>query len=75
MCLGTIGKIIKIENSNATLDVNGVSINVSLGLLKDPKIGELVMVHAGCAIQKMNQAEADEFDELAAEIVEVMKKR
>ena len=75
MCLGTIGRIIKIENSNATLDVNGVYINVSLGLLKEPRIGDLVMVHAGCAIQKMDQAEADEFNQLAAEIVEVMKKK
>lgn len=75
MCLGTIGKIAKIDDYIATLDVNGVSIKVSLGLLKDVQIGDLVMVHAGCAIQKMDQTEADELDKLALEISEVMRKK
>jgi len=73
MCLGTIGKVISIDGTNATLDVNGINVNVSLGLLNDVQIGDLLMCHAGCAIQKMDQDEADEFNQLAEEITSVMR--
>ncbi|MEI6601903.1 MAG: HypC/HybG/HupF family hydrogenase formation chaperone [Clostridia bacterium] len=75
MCLGTIGRVICINGREATLDVDGVEVNVELGLLSDIEIGDLVMVHAGCAIQKMDQDEADEFNQLAEEITSVMRNR
>ncbi len=73
MCLGTIGKVISIDGTDATLDVNGINVNVTLGLLSDVQVGDLVMCHAGCAIQKMDQDEADEFNQLAEEITSVMR--
>ena len=75
MCLGTIGKIIEINDTIATLDVQGVSIRVSVALLKDVQLGDMVMVHAGCAIAKVDQEEADEFEKLSAEISEAMKQK
>jgi len=73
MCLGSVGKVISIDGTNATLDVNGVNVKVTLGLLADIKIGDFVLCHAGCAIQKMDQDEADEFNQLAEEISSVMR--
>ena len=44
----------------ATIDVDGVQRQASLLLLEDAKIGDFVIVHAGFAIQKIDEAAAME---------------
>lgn len=68
MCLGIPSKIIKIEDSRATIDVYGAQRDISLMLLEDEvKVGDYVIVHAGFAIQKLQEDVAKEtlgyFDE------------
>ncbi len=58
MCLAIPSKIVKIENNVATIDVDGVQRETSLMLLEDPKIGDYVIVHAGFAINKLNEEDA-----------------
>ena len=60
MCLAIPCKIIEIDNSMAVIDVAGVKGEASLLLIEDPKIGEYVIVHAGFAIQKIDEKEAME---------------
>jgi hydrogenase expression/formation protein HypC len=61
MCLGIPSKIISIENSNAVVDVYGAQRNISLLVLADEvKIGDYVLVHAGFAIQKLQEDVAQE---------------
>lgn len=60
MCLAIPSKITKIENEMATIDVDGVQRQASLLLLADAQIGEYVIVHAGFAIQKLDEAAAKE---------------
>lgn len=60
MCLAIPSKITKIENQVATIDVDGVRRNVSLLLLDDAQVGDYVIVHAGFAIHKIDEAEAME---------------
>ena len=60
MCLAIPSKIVKIENNVATIDVDGVQREASLLLLEDPKVGEYVIVHAGFAINKINEEHAQE---------------
>jgi len=61
MCLGIPSKIISIENSNAVIDVYGAQRNISLMLLSEKvKIGDYVLVHAGFAIQKLQDDVAQE---------------
>ena len=60
MCLAIPSKITKIENQVATIDVDGVRRNVSLLLLDDVQVGDYVIVHAGFAIHKIDEAEAME---------------
>jgi hydrogenase expression/formation protein HypC len=65
MCLAIPSKIIKIENSTATIDVYGAQRNISLILLEDNvNIGDYVLVHAGFAIQKIQEDIAEETLEL-----------
>ena len=58
MCLAIPSKIVKIENNMATIDVDGVRREASLLMIENPKIGDYVIVHAGFAINKLNEKDA-----------------
>lgn len=61
MCLGIPSKIIKIEDSRAVVDVYGAQREISLLVLEEPvDIGDYVIVHAGFAIQKLQEDIAQE---------------
>ena len=40
----------------ATIDVQGVQRQASLMLIEDPEVGDYVIVHAGFAIHKLDEA-------------------
>jgi hydrogenase expression/formation protein HypC len=69
MCLAIPSKIVKIENNMATIDVDGVKRDASLLLLDEPKVGDYVIVHAGFAIHKIDEADALESLKLLREAV------
>ena len=60
MCLAIPSKITQIDNEMATIDVDGVKRSASLMLLEDAAIGDYVIVHAGFAIKKLDEASAME---------------
>ena len=61
MCLAIPSKIVDInENGIATIDVDGVRRTTSLLLLEDAAVGDYVIVHAGFAISKVDEAAAME---------------
>jgi len=60
MCLAYPGKVIKIKNNQAVVDFNGIIKSVNIELVDDLKIGDYVNVHAGFAISKLTQKDAQE---------------
>ena len=60
MCLAIPSKIIEIENEMAVIDVDGVRRKTSLLLLEDAVVGDWVIVHAGFAIQILDEEAAKE---------------
>jgi hydrogenase expression/formation protein HypC len=58
MCLAIPSRIVKIHDNMATIDVDGVQRETSLLLLEDAHIGDYVIVHAGFAIQKLDEEAA-----------------
>jgi len=60
MCLAIPSRIVNIENEMATIDVDGVRRQASVFLLEDPAVGDWVIVHAGFAIHKIDEAAAQE---------------
>lgn len=54
MCLAILGKIISIKNQLAVADFQGIRKEVNVFLV-DVKVGDFVMVHAGFAIEKMEE--------------------
>ena len=74
MCLAIPSRIIKIENNMATIDVEGVQREASLLLLEDARVGDYVIVHAGFAIQKLDEAAARETLDLLREAFAAVEK-
>ena len=61
MCLAIPSKITEIRDDGmAVIDVEGVRRECSMLLLEDAVVGEYVIVHAGFAINKMDEAAARE---------------
>jgi hydrogenase expression/formation protein HypC len=58
MCLGIPGKVIEMKDKSSLVEIMGVSREVSLELLKGINVGDYVLIHAGCAIQKIDEEEA-----------------
>lgn len=76
MCLAIPSRIVSIEDQMATIDVDGVRRKCSLLLLEDARVGEYVIVHAGFAIQKLDeQAALGTLDLLKEAAALVEKKR
>ncbi len=73
MCLGIPSKIIRINDSMATIDVYGAQRDISIMLLEDQvKVGDYVLVHAGFAIQKLQKKEAKETLKLFDQYLEML---
>ena len=67
MCVAIPGKVIKLDGTRATVDFSGNIVNAEAGLV-NVKIGDRVLVHAGCIIQTMDEDMANELEELFNEI-------
>ena len=72
MCLAIPGKILKInqENNTALVDFDGIKQDVIVALLMEPEVGKYVIVHAGYAIEQMDETEALEAIEQWKEIAQ-----
>ena len=55
MCLAIPGQILNIDNYNAIIDIMGLESKVNVQLVENIKVGDYVLVHAACAIQKIDR--------------------
>ena len=69
MCLAVPMKIITKDGFSATVEAGGVSREINLRLLEDAQVGDYVLVHAGFAIEKIDEQEAKETLELMQQII------
>ena len=63
MCVALPGKVIEIKDRDAVVDFNGNQVTARAGLV-DVKVGDYVLVHAGCVIQKVTQQDMEEMQNL-----------
>ncbi len=71
VCLAIPSKIIRIDNLLAMVDVYGARREINLMLLpEEVTVGDYVLVHAGFAIQKVEQDIAEESLKLIKETFE-----
>ncbi|MDR1378028.1 MAG: HypC/HybG/HupF family hydrogenase formation chaperone [Synergistaceae bacterium] len=69
MCLAVPYTLEEIHaDGSARAVANGVAMNIRLDLLETPVRGDVVLAHAGFAIQKLDKGESEELTALWAEI-------
>ncbi|MGQ9694687.1 MAG: HypC/HybG/HupF family hydrogenase formation chaperone [Thermodesulfobacteriota bacterium] len=68
MCVAIPAKITSIDGLWAEVEIGGVSRQVSLQLTPQAKKGDYVLVHAGFAINIVDEIEAQETLKLFAEL-------
>jgi hydrogenase expression/formation protein HypC len=71
MCLGIPAKVVEIESSKeGKVDYLGTRVRTNFTLIDDVKVGDWVVVHAGFAISKLEEEEAQETLDLLRELAE-----
>ena len=67
MCVALPGKVIEIKDRDAVVDFNGNQVTARAGLV-DVEVGDYVLVHAGCVIQKVTPQDAKDLTELMNDV-------
>ncbi len=69
MCLAFPAKIVEMKNDFlATVEHSGIKREASLMLLPEAKVGDFVLIHAGFAMQIVDEEEIKIRDALVAEM-------
>ncbi|MHA1268800.1 MAG: HypC/HybG/HupF family hydrogenase formation chaperone [Candidatus Helarchaeota archaeon] len=60
MCLAAPARILEIRDNgeSALVDYGGIKKQAILSLIDDPKVGDYVIIHAGYAIEKLDEKQA-----------------
>jgi hydrogenase expression/formation protein HypC len=68
MCLAIPGQIIELkDDKKAVVNFGGLKKTVDTTFIEEPALNDWVLVHVGCAIQKVEEAAAHETYRLLAE--------
>lgn len=69
MCLAIPAKLVEIDGQKGKVDIGGVKSEIGLMLVDDVKVGDYLIIHAGYALEKLNEEEAKKrleiFEEMA----------
>ena len=58
MCLAVPMKIVEINGGEGLVESSGLKRKANFSLIKNPRIGEYVLLHAGFAIGRVKEQEA-----------------
>lgn len=70
MCLAIPAKILSIDGHKAIADFDGTTKQIVIALLPRIEVGKFVIVHAGYAIEEINEVAAKESLDLWRELLE-----
>jgi hydrogenase expression/formation protein HypC len=70
MCLAIPLKITEINGKEAMAEIEGVIRKIRTDFISELKVGDYVLVHAGFAIEKLNEEQAIANRELIREVTD-----
>lgn len=73
MCLAIPMQVISKKDATGVAEIGGVKKDISFLMLPEAEVGDYVIVHAGFAIQKLNEEEAGERLKLFRQMADVQK--
>ena len=59
MCIGIPVRVKEIKTKGALIEVEGVEKLINIDLLTEVEVGDYVLLHAGCALHKIEKREAE----------------
>ena len=68
MCLAVPLRIAEIDGKNAVGEREGIRRSIRLDFIRNPQVGDYVIVHAGFAIERLTEEQALEDLAAAAEV-------
>ena len=76
MCLAVPGKIISIDENNpelilAKVNFAGVTKDICIQWINEPKVGEYVLAHVGFALNRIDEEDAEETIKLLKEMGDI----
>jgi hydrogenase expression/formation protein HypC len=69
MCLGVPMQVMSIDGEMAVCEIDGVRREASLMMVDGIAIGDFVIIHAGFAIEKLDEEDARETLQLFRELI------
>ena len=72
MCLSVPARIVQVESNRAKAEVGGLLREISIDLCPEVAVGEYVLIHAGFAIQRLDEKEAKETLDLLKQLAEAL---
>jgi hydrogenase expression/formation protein HypC len=58
MCLAIPLRLVELNGKEAVAEANGVRRTIRVDFIREPKVGDYVIAHAGFAIERMNEQQA-----------------
>jgi len=71
MCLAVVAQLKEIKDNVAVADFGGLTQEIRLDLIEEPKVDDWVLVHTGFAIQRIDEQEALEMLKIMEEIAAI----
>ena len=76
MCLAVPMELTELRNgTHGVAELDGSRHEVNLGLIENPAVGDYVIVHAGFALHKIDEADAMESLRILREAAEFAEKK
>jgi hydrogenase expression/formation protein HypC len=72
MCLSIPAKIVSVDGDSAEVSAGGTVFTADIRMIENPSPGEYILLHAGFAIQKINEKDAEDTLNLLKEMNDVM---
>lgn len=70
MCIAVPAKVIKLRDMTAIVDFGGIKQEVNISLIAEPQNGDYLLIHCGCAIEKINQKAAEQTIKILQELTD-----
>ena len=75
MCLAVPARIVELEADKAMVDAMGNRWKIRTTLTPEVKLGDIVLIHAGFAITRVDEEEAQKTWQLIAELDEFQERQ
>jgi len=75
MCLSIPARIVSVNGSMGEVTAGGTIFKAGLHMIENAKAGDYILLHAGFAIQKISEKEAEETLKLIKEMKDSLNSR